>query len=66
MDTCALIYYNCNGLKKQEGRPMKNPSSYLKMRVLGAIDYAEGKTIRERIQKVSELKFTDEDGNIRR
>jgi len=44
---------------------MKNSSSYLKMRVLGAIDYAEGKTIRERIQKVSELKFTDEDGNIR-
>lgn len=44
---------------------MKNPSSYLKMRVLGAIDYAQGKTIKERIQKASELKFTDEDGNIR-
>jgi transposase InsO family protein len=48
-----------------EGKAMKHSSSYLKMRVLGAIDYAEGKTIRERIQKASELKFTDEDGNIR-
>ena len=44
---------------------MKHSSPYLKMRVLGAIDYADGKTMQERIQKVSELKFTDEDGNIR-
>lgn len=41
-------------------------SSYLKMRVMGAIDYADGKTIKERIQKVSETTFTDEDGNPRK
>jgi putative transposase len=45
---------------------MKNPSPYLKMRVLGAIDYAQGKTIRERIQKVSGIIFADEDGNHRK
>lgn len=44
---------------------MKNPSPYLKMRVLGAIDYAEGKSLRDRIKKVSELTFTDEDANPR-
>lgn len=41
---------------------MKNPTPYLKMRVLGAIDYAEGKTIQSRIKKVSEMTFTDEEG----
>ena len=33
------------------------------MRVLGAIDYAEGKSRRERIKKVSEIIFTDENGD---
>jgi len=41
---------------------MKNPSSYLKMRVLGAIDIADGRTMQERLQRVSEMIFTDEDG----
>lgn len=40
-------------------------SSYLKMRVLGAVENATGRTIRERIQKTSELAFTDEDGKPR-
>jgi hypothetical protein len=31
---------------------MKQPSAYLKMRVLGAIDTAEGKTHEERIKNV--------------
>lgn len=44
---------------------MKNLSPYMKMRVLGAIDYARGKTIRERIQNVSEMTFIDEEGNKR-
>ena len=44
---------------------MKNPSSYLKMKVLGAIEASPGKTQRERIKHVSELIFTDEDGNTR-
>lgn len=44
---------------------MKNPSAYLKMRVLGAIDYADGKSIRERIMKASAMKFEDEEGNLR-
>ncbi len=39
---------------------MKNPSDYLKMRVLGAIDMAEGKTQRDRIRAVSEMTFADE------
>jgi putative transposase len=45
---------------------MKNPSAYLRMRVLGAIDFAQGTTIRDRVKKVSELAFTDESGRERR
>lgn len=45
---------------------MKSPSSYLKMRVLGAIDLAEGKTMQERYEKVAEMTFIDEDGNPRK
>lgn len=36
------------------------------MRVLGAIDFAQGASIRDRIKKVSELAFTDENGIQRR
>ena len=42
---------------------MKNPSPYLKMRVLGAVEFAEGPTIRDRIRSVSQMTFKDEDGN---
>ncbi|MFC1461357.1 DDE-type integrase/transposase/recombinase [Verrucomicrobiota bacterium] len=45
---------------------MKNPSPYLKMRVMGAIDLAQGKSIRARIKQVSKMTFEDEDGNQRR
>src|SRR5271157_3653337 len=45
---------------------MKNPTPYLKMRVLGAIDMAEGTTIQARIKAVSQMTFTDEDGHARR
>jgi len=44
---------------------MRNPTPYLKMRVLGAMDMAEGQTIRARIQAVSQMTFTDEDGHPR-
>ena len=44
---------------------MKWPSPYLKMRVLGAIETAEGKTIRARIKNTAKLPFTDEQGGIR-
>ncbi len=44
---------------------MKNPSSYLKMRVLGAIDMAAGDSIRARIRAVSQMTFTDEQGHVR-
>lgn len=44
---------------------MKWPSAYLKMRVLGAIEMAEGKSIRERIKNTAKLAFTDEEGNQR-
>jgi transposase InsO family protein len=45
---------------------MKIASPYLKMRVLGAIDSAQGKTSRERIQNVAKLIFTDETGQQRK
>ncbi|HKY36891.1 MAG TPA: hypothetical protein VJN18_13180 [Polyangiaceae bacterium] len=41
---------------------MKRVSSYLKMRVLGAIEGAPGETIIARIHHVSEQVFLDEDG----
>ena len=41
---------------------MKNPSSYLKMKVMGAIEYAKGATIKEKIQDVASMQFIDEDG----
>lgn len=44
---------------------MHNSTAYLKMRVLGAIDMAEGNTQRERIRAVSQATFTDEDGQPR-
>jgi putative transposase len=44
---------------------MRNPTPYLKMRVLGAIDMAEGNTIQARIQAVSHMTFTDEEGHAR-
>jgi|SRR5579863_1683849 putative transposase len=44
---------------------MRNPTAYLKMRVLGAVDMAEGKTERARIQAVSQMTFIDEDGQPR-
>jgi putative transposase len=42
---------------------MKRISPYLKMQVLAAIDYAEGKARKARIENVSGMKFRDEDGN---
>jgi transposase InsO family protein len=44
---------------------MRNPTPYLKMRVLGAIDMAPGHSIQSRIQAVSQMTFTDEDGQPR-
>lgn len=44
---------------------MRNPTAYLKMRVLGAVDMAEGATERARLQAVSQMIFTDEEGNPR-
>ena len=44
---------------------MRNPTAYLKMRVLGAIDMAEGNSIQARIRAVSQMNFTDEDGHPR-
>jgi transposase InsO family protein len=44
---------------------MKKISPYLKMQVLAAIDYVEGKSRRSRIENVSGMKFKDEEGNLR-
>ena len=41
---------------------MKNPTPYLKMRVIGAIEFAIGKTIQERCQDVAHTSFVDEEG----
>jgi putative transposase len=45
-----------------EGQRMRRVSPYTKMRVLGAIEFAPGKCIRERIKHVSTLGFAGEDG----
>jgi transposase InsO family protein len=42
---------------------VKNPSIYLKMKVLGAIDIAPGKTRNERVRNVAAMTFLDEEGN---
>ena len=44
---------------------MKQPSVYLKMRVLGAIDTVQGKTRHERVHNVAAMTFLDEEGNAR-
>lgn len=44
---------------------MRNPTPYLKMRVLGAIVSAEGDSTRARIKAVSQMRFADEDGTPR-
>jgi len=44
---------------------MKYPSTYLKMRVLGAIDFAPGNTMEERLKAVAEMTFMDENGHSR-
>ena len=44
---------------------MKQPSVYVKMRVLGAIDTAPGRTRHQRIHNVAAMSFLDEDGNAR-
>jgi hypothetical protein len=44
---------------------MKQPSVYLKMRVLGAIDTVQGRTRHERILNVAAMTFLDEHGNSR-
>jgi putative transposase len=44
---------------------MKQPSVYLKMRVLGAIDTAPGRTRHERVHQVAALTFLDEEGQSR-
>jgi transposase InsO family protein len=44
---------------------MKQPTIYLKMRVLGAVDTAEGRTRHERIHNVAAMTFLDEEANSR-
>ena len=45
---------------------MKRPSIYVKMKVLGAIDVAEGKTRHQRIHNVAAMTFVDEQGHPNR
>lgn len=43
--------------------PVKRPSIYLKMKVLGAIDVAPGRTREERVRHVATMIFVDEEAN---
>jgi putative transposase len=45
---------------------MSNPTEYVKLRVLAAIDLAEGRSIRDRIRAVAERPFVDEQGREHR
>ena len=45
---------------------MKQPSVYLKMRVLGAVDTVDGRTRHERVHNVAAMTFLDEEGHSRR
>jgi Integrase core domain len=47
------------------GELMKQPTVYLKMRVLGALDSADGRTRHQRVLNVAAMTFLDEDGNPR-
>ena len=44
---------------------MKQPSVYLKMRVLGAVDTAPGRTRHDRVHAVAAMTFVDDDGHAR-
>lgn len=44
---------------------MKQPSAYLKMRILGAVDTVAGRTRHERVHNVAAMTFLDEEGNPR-
>ncbi len=44
---------------------MKQPSVYLKMRVLGAVDTVEGRTRHQRVHNVAAMTFLDEEGHPR-
>ena len=44
---------------------MKQPSVYLKMRVLGAVETVAGRTRHDRVHAVAALTFVDEDGHPR-
>ena len=44
------------------GRAMQKVSEYVKLRVLAAIDLAEGRSIRDRIRAVAARAFFDEQG----
>lgn len=44
---------------------MKQPSVYLKLRVLGAVDTVAGRTRHERVHNVAAMTFLDEEGNPR-
>ena len=45
---------------------MKRITPYLRMKVMGAIEFAEGNSIRDRLHKVSEMYFKDEEGFSRK
>ena len=42
---------------------MKRIPTYLKMRVLGALEYAAGDSMRARYEAVAAMTFKDEDGD---
>jgi hypothetical protein len=45
---------------------MRKITPYLRMKVLGAIEFAEGNSIRDRLRKVADMSFKDEEGFSRK
>jgi len=50
----------CESLRQRQARHKWTPILYLKMKVLGAIDIAPGKTRDQRVRSVAEMTFLDE------
>jgi transposase InsO family protein len=61
----APIAFARQGPRTRSSTPMKQPSVYLKMRVLGAIDTVAGRTRHDRVHAVAAMTFLDEEGNQR-
>jgi putative transposase len=63
--SASIPGHRAAGPRHTPENPMKLPSVYLKMRVLGAVDTVDGKTRNQRVRNVAAMTFLDEDGHAR-